>query len=326
MSFKDKNNDNMELDDMNIKSHLNTSLDLSGISVSEDLINRTLQAISNQKNLGNQDVNDISSTDVHKKVIPWNRYARRIAGVAAAVFVVVAGYSVLGNISNKAGQEKSSTSDSDTNNSTIMEDAAAPMQEYAATGDEAATESAPAATGEGSSQTNAAQYSITGKTADNGEASYGTDTKIQVAEDRVEVATTEEADASVGTALESEEQQAFNFEAISLLAPEELESLTITSYATGASISLTNQIEILDFYSIMDKYTFTYADGTSLDQYYTVELITPEPGEALYTIWVGEYVVVRYAKGEEASETMYTPMDSEAFKKDLDTFFTNYSS
>ena len=45
MNFDKNKSDYSKLDDMNIKSHLNTSLEMSGISVSEDLIQRTIQAI-----------------------------------------------------------------------------------------------------------------------------------------------------------------------------------------------------------------------------------------------------------------------------------------
>lgn len=49
MNFDKNKSDYSKLDDMNIKSHLNTSLEMSGISVSEDLIQRTLQAIKEQQ-------------------------------------------------------------------------------------------------------------------------------------------------------------------------------------------------------------------------------------------------------------------------------------
>ena len=48
MSF-DKKSNKFDLDKLNLKDRLNASLENEGISVSEDLINRTLNAIKNQK-------------------------------------------------------------------------------------------------------------------------------------------------------------------------------------------------------------------------------------------------------------------------------------
>ena len=47
MSFDQKKRSDIKVDELNIKSHLNTSLETEEISVSEDLINRTLEAIRN---------------------------------------------------------------------------------------------------------------------------------------------------------------------------------------------------------------------------------------------------------------------------------------
>ena len=99
MSENKNYDENNEFDELNIKSHLNDSLDLSGISVSEDLINRTLLAIKKQSELQstvaevneNQEENE-TVKQTNKKIIQWNRYIRAFAGVAAAVVVVVAGY------------------------------------------------------------------------------------------------------------------------------------------------------------------------------------------------------------------------------------------
>ena len=39
MNFDDKEKEQLDFEQLNIKSHLNTSMELKGISVSEDLIN-----------------------------------------------------------------------------------------------------------------------------------------------------------------------------------------------------------------------------------------------------------------------------------------------
>ena len=95
MNHKDKSKyDRIEQDELNIKSHLNTSLDLSGISVSEDLINRTLAAIKEQA-ISSEEVTKTDDLAPRKKIIAWNRYIRGFAGVAAAALIVVIGYNFI---------------------------------------------------------------------------------------------------------------------------------------------------------------------------------------------------------------------------------------
>ena len=111
MKYNDNKKDNIEMDDMNIKSHLDTSLDLSGVIVSEDLINRTLEAIKKQSTgQTNLEESKEASTTGTKKVIAWNRYVRSLAGVAAAVIIVAAGYSFLsGNYIGEKSSKDSAT-------------------------------------------------------------------------------------------------------------------------------------------------------------------------------------------------------------------------
>jgi hypothetical protein len=67
MNNKDKKT-NIKNDELNIRSHLNASLDLNGISVSEDLINRTLEAINKQTPADNsKNTADISHTASKRK-------------------------------------------------------------------------------------------------------------------------------------------------------------------------------------------------------------------------------------------------------------------
>lgn len=83
-----------ENDDLNIKLHLNTSFDLSGIHISEELINKTLGAIKEreQEELKNQR---------RSKKISLYKYAYRIAGACAAVLVVAAGIHFMGTTGGK---------------------------------------------------------------------------------------------------------------------------------------------------------------------------------------------------------------------------------
>lgn len=79
--MENKNNKNdfpSGKDDFNIKDHLNASFDMEKITVSEDLIARTLKKV--------QESEEIINTETKKrKVIPMRRYV----GAAAAVLLVV---------------------------------------------------------------------------------------------------------------------------------------------------------------------------------------------------------------------------------------------
>ena len=98
------NTDDMNLDKLNIKSHLNASLDFSNISVSEELIQKTLRAINEEPSTLVEKDENVMNT----RKIPWNSYVRRLTGVAAALIVLIGGYSI---IKNSVGM-KSSKKDS----------------------------------------------------------------------------------------------------------------------------------------------------------------------------------------------------------------------
>lgn len=115
-SRKNKDNNNMQanhsaisklnMDELDMKSHLNDSLELKGISVSEDLIQKTLEAVRQNEAAGdNQDRilvgHQKEDKKISKKLVPWNRYIRIAAGTAAAVFVVAAGLNFYNGIGKK---------------------------------------------------------------------------------------------------------------------------------------------------------------------------------------------------------------------------------
>lgn len=336
MSFKDKKNNDMEKDDMNIKSHLNTSLDLNKIKVSEDLINRTLEAIRLQSSVENsKKEDDLNAKDVQKKIIPWNRYIRGFAGVAAAVLIVFVGYNVMKNFPDiNIGLKKDSNTAEDNSfgNSKAQEAPQSEIEYYTLSEDETTSMAAPDAGVNSTEASDAAvsDYTITGNGtigADQ-ELKYGSeDTKpaSDVEEETAGSNTSDSTKVGFSIARDSGESRLFSFQDICVLAPEQLSSVTITSKDKGTTISLTDQIGILDFYSMMDKHTFSFSTESSVNQNYTVDLISPKPEEALYTMWVGENVTVRFMKGEETMDNTYKPTDYETFKADLDKFFEEYS-
>lgn len=122
-------------DDFNIKSNLNTSLELKGIKVSEELINKTLEAI--KKDMEEQPItktaNPNEATGTSKqtgageavgKVKPigagkaaWYRNTRIIAGAAAALIIFTVGLGVITNFG-----KYTSKYDTDSARSMVAED------------------------------------------------------------------------------------------------------------------------------------------------------------------------------------------------------------
>lgn len=93
-------------DDNSIKSHLNTSLELEGITVSEELIAKTLSRIKSQDDLKPETVqaDPVKHNSTEQKVktdkLNWfrYRYPRVLAGAAAAVIVVAVGLGYISGI------------------------------------------------------------------------------------------------------------------------------------------------------------------------------------------------------------------------------------
>ncbi len=343
MKFNDTINDKNEMDDLNIDRHLNTSLDLSGISVSEDLINRTLAAIKEQPT--QEQKSQTGSKEISKKIIPWNRYVRGFAGVAAAALIVVVGYNALSQIPFGGMSKNSTTSDSGEQYSAdiAMEEAKEESVNFASNDEATATTednntNAASITGVEEPET-ATQYTIAAATLakdDAAGAAVEESKEGTVITEEEATATTDVTDtamdievndglqARISTSLKISEAALFTFRDIFLPAPEEAEYITITDEINHTSISLTEHTDILDFYSVMDNHQFTYSTENSTEQNYTVEGKSPTQ-EALYTLIVGENITVRYAEGDLVNESTYYAVDDVLFKQALNDFYQKYN-
>jgi hypothetical protein len=347
MNYKDNTKGNMEQDDMDIKSHLNASLDLDDIRVSEDLINRTLEAIKKQP----ADTTDIRKTsdENSKRVIPWGRYARGFAGVAAAVLIVVIGYQTM--ILNAPKKSMNSAQAPNMSNDEVNQDSAIEDAKIFAS-EEAQTENGIAASGTQDEMISATdveaptEYTITAKTSaaenkskDTGEVNSKESNTTSV-QDNVAVSDTQAADAGTiagigeGEAASSEmgiasftkktdQDVALSFREIFL--PEQAEYINISDDVNKTTITLTDKEAIRNFYTVMDQYTFTYSSDQTIAQDYTVVTKSPTPSETLYTLLVGDSIIVRQTTGDIASETVYKTANAEMLKKELTDFYNKYN-
>ncbi len=122
----EQNNKKNDLNFDTMKDHLRASFDMDNITVSEDLIARTLQAINKDNVTENYQQKD-------KKKYKFPIY--RIVGVAAVVLILIVSINVLQNIS-PIGMKKSSTTNdngSDILNDTAITSEPMEIQEFAAT-------------------------------------------------------------------------------------------------------------------------------------------------------------------------------------------------
>lgn len=332
MNYNDKKKDNIEIDDMKIKSHLNASLDLSGINVSEDLINRTLEAIKKQSAEQTDTVTEVNTKEVPKKVIPWNRYIRGFAGVAAAALIVVAGYGLI-----SSGLTGSMKSDDSTNTASpedrVNYDTADTAENYTYSASEAAPaddtlmakdsgaktadQSANGGTDNAADSQLAERFTIT---ADADMSTAGEGTTGTAGQTAPEVAATAEQPLQSTLSV-----PVLTFREIFLPDPAQAQSLTITDETTASTVTLTSQEEILDFYSVMDKHQFTSSTESSAGTDYKVEIKSLQPGEALYTMTVGNNVIISYQDSKASSQSIYNAADSALLLQDMKDFFSKYN-
>jgi hypothetical protein len=330
MNYNDKKNDKLEMDDMKIKSHLNTSLDLSGISVSEDLINRTLEAIKKQP--VEQQESQIKKVETTKKVIPWNKYVRGFAGVAAAVLVIVAGYNLLSRGQMKYNKEDNSADSSVAEEYNTME---AETEEAADKDMSLSSAMESTSADEGTEDTTFTDSNEQLAVTENGiqasrKYTIAADISIEMDEDKSVTGSDGVAAGGAGS-IEPESPALRNSDGVILLSfreiflpdPAQAEYITISDDVNNTSITLVTPEEILEFYTMMDKHQFTYSDGISSEQNFTVEVKNPIP-ETLYTMTIGETIIIQYNSGDTVSESRFGSTDAVLLQQNLEDFYQKY--
>lgn len=298
------NYNNNKNNDLNIKAHLDASLDLTGISVSEELINKTLSAIKSNTS----EMTDLVDKDLNtnNKIISWNRYVHSFAKVAAVVLIVAAGYAMLNNMRNMKDESNSLKADKD-------------MASYSAETEE-------------STQEFAANYHDAGTETDDNAVIYGAADAAGIAaiDENADVNENEIADSESGKALQrftisadTSQTSTLTIRDIFLPEPETIQNLIITD-SKNNSITLTDKDEILDFYSVMDKYQYmnSTTTGTAEDKNLIIE--AQQQNELKYTMSIGNNIIVEYSTGETSSQGVYEVADIALLLDDLQEFFAKY--
>ncbi len=316
MSFDQKKSINIEYDELNIKSHLNTSLDLEGISVSEDLINRTLEAIRKQSQVTEMPVTEQQTQEPERKVIPWFRYARNIAVVAAAGLILVVGMKGLGQVSKKD------------NNFLTKEMKAENFTYDMAAKEDAAPEAAGSAADTGSSTT---EYAA--KSAQRAPAVDSDDdnTMFSVAQDQPAAADPGieiEKSAAVGMltvddALTNGDVEGdsllLSFKEINPILPEEVQELSISGTAGQDEKLISDTEEIGRFYQLMEAYAYVPGDITDRKIRYTVTMYND--GRAVILQISEGWLTAAYTDGGILIEHSYQITGENQLVIDLETWY-----
>lgn len=323
---------NIEQDDMNIRSHLNASLDFNGISVSEDLINRTLQAVqaASQQQDNKQDIADSKSRTQRKA--PWIAYARTFAGVAAAVLIFVAGYGLLNTAGNMKSDMNSQGKDSVAADMAKTTNEKSDSVEYAATGstDDGEIADADAAQDEVNmtslAESKQEEQEVNKSEADASLSTGEEDALAAGADDTVgspgivsDAIDTPMSSARPPQSLDRVEYLAFRD--IFLTDPVLTQSVTVTDEVAGTFITLTSPEDISALYSVMDKYQFLYETDASVEIDYTIEIMVPDENEAVYTIAVGSSIIIDYTDKDISGHSIYKVQDSSLLLQDMKEFF-----
>ncbi len=317
MNFDDKEKEQLDFEQLNIKSHLNTSMELKGISVSEDLINRTLKAINNQT-VVKQDQPPLNSQQAElRKSFSINKFVRGFAGVAAAAIIIVAGTQLLdGNI---GGSKKDLAIDM---NSTAMEQEISGENGYGTyfTTDEAKSGAAETATEEPEVVADVeAKLDENMLTSDVGEQLDDAN-MAAVAPEK----TSDTTDLTTGTSLTETEKSKLSFS--QLIAPEltGTSAVELTKAEDNITVTLTDQKDIEEFYLAMEKHQFTASTVAPVNIVFQMELTNTEQNQT-YLISVGDHLQIEYSDAQTTSMSTYDVVDIDGFQQDLKNLIDKYS-
>lgn len=294
MNYSKNNND-----DLNIKSHLDASLDLKGISVSEELINKTLAAIKNAPSVEEEIDKDLG---YNKKVILWNKYTRNIAKVAAVVLIVAAGYTMLRNVPKKMA-DMTAKNDMDYSGSSDAGKDMAQKYSMSAEFDKAEIEESNEIAGIASIDDNAGM-----ENEDNMLMKGASESRMQ----------------EFTVSLETAPTASLNIREIFIPEPETIIDLTITD-KNANSITLTDKDEILEFYNIMDKYQFTSSTQVDVDKDKNYTIAAKQEEKVQYTMSIGdENIIVEYKIEDTSNQIPYEASDLALLIDDVQMLYDKY--
>ena len=296
MSFDNKEAKRTETDDLKIKSHLNTSLEAEGISVSEDLIKRTIEAINNQKD------EELKTKKLF--VFPF-RQVRTLVAVAAAFLVLVVAFNAI-RILGPGGMKSDNAADEA--KSYDMDGSAAKNKESTSKNDNFI-------------------YDMDDSNDKNDESTSRDDIlEYDMAEDSAEIAMESESNG-FEEGLDQDKKEPDNnkmftaqnfglvFTEMLLVNPDNVKSISISSADNNETIVITEQEQIQLFYSIMDSYSYEQ----SVEQDPNIQLVIDLIGDDIDSqiIISQSTIIVGHTSKDTASHSIFSVVGQSELIEDL---------
>ena len=300
MSFEPKKREDIENDKYNIKSHLNTSLETEGISVSEDLISRTMDAIRLQETT---DINTTKDNLEHKKPIFLYRNVRTLITVAAAALILVIGVNairILVPIEMKGNMQNYDSAADDMGAKEMYTSEEAPKED---------------------------KVSYKMDTSDGLEL----DTKLTngIDEDASDRALSGEPAADIYMANKADEEldargdndilaspeDLLTFEDITFIEATDVSVITISYIATDEVRNISNKEQLQDFYSVMKKHEFLQGMEDDTTAQYIVKLTSEDKDTQI--VFGDTAITVDHTNKDITSHSLYITADQDILLKDL---------
>ena len=305
MSFEPRKREDIEKDNLNIEFGLNTSLEVEGITVSEDLISRTMNAIR----LDEANNPDAYKDKVDNKSFVFFRHARTFVTIAAAVLILAVGFNALRALS-PIGMKSDM---SGTQNSVSYDDAGA-VENYTSSESQTKDDSADYAE-QGYFQEEFKEDAKIAGILDE-EDTDGVNIDKDKSLDMLIEDKSDEEDSGVDERMTTSGQYMFAFADITVIGPGEVNAITISSKTTGETIDILSQAQIDRFFSLMEKHYFTQATTEDDSATLYVVCLASEDGDS--QLLIGENTItVDNTQNDITSHSIFNAAEHSILIKDI---------
>lgn len=322
MSFEQKIRNDLERDKFNINYHLNTSLEAEGISVSEDLIRRTMDAIK---------LNEVSDSDMvkdtygHKRPF-YLRHAKALVSLAAAALLLFVGFSAFKNFPYLGKKDMNAEN-------SAKYDYSGSTEKFSLATREASDDSVAYQTTEEGNEAAFKADLPADAAADTG-ADVGTlDSKLAIARDNNgegDVENGETQDLDMLTAADAKDKMdetqlsehiasypeyMLTFTDIAVTEAAFVKEIKVTSNATADFKIINDEEEIDAFYSVMTHHSFMHSTEADEDILYIINITSEDKEEQIN---IGETVLtVDITHDDTAAHSVYSVADHSLLLKDI---------
>lgn len=315
MSFSHREN-NLEKDDMNIKAHLDASLDMSNILMSEKLISRTLDAIKKMEQETAEPASGWNADDERPRY-SWPGFAKGIASVAAALLILAVGINAFRMMQTSTKDDASSESkigagqlayDEESADSDMLDGAESSVQFSTSSGD-AAYEAEDEIKGEEAGNNMKAAQAPEADTETDMDMGYAISDEL------------EEGSGAMRSTVAKEEAY-LNFYDICPVLNNNAEAASISKAGESSPIMILEGAGIDELLKLFEGYNYIATVDMPDTELYTIDITGGGSG---CTVIINEIsVTVVYTSGNDIIEGSYSISNSEQLLSELKDMFDNY--